>query len=69
MSELQSSGPKKLTRVRDNRMLFGVCGGLGRYLGVDPTLVRLGFVALSFFGGGGGLLYILLAIFVPEDQD
>jgi phage shock protein C len=47
-------------------MLAGVCGGLGRYLGIDSTFVRLFFVFLVFAGGGGILLYILLAILVPR---
>jgi phage shock protein C len=48
-------------------MLFGVCGGLGEYFDVDPTLMRLLFVALVVMGAGGGLLlYIAMVILVPE---
>ena len=58
---------KKLTRSKSNRMIAGVCAGLGEYLGIDPTVVRLIFV-LAFFGLHGGLLlaYLIMAIVVPE---
>jgi phage shock protein C len=50
-------------------MIAGVCGGLGAYLGVDPTWVRLFFVFLALFTNGVGLLlYIVLAIIVPEGE-
>ena len=58
---------KRLYRSREERMAFGVCGGLGEYFDVDPTLIRLVFVALIFLGVGSGLLlYIVMAIIVPE---
>jgi phage shock protein C len=48
-------------------MLFGVCGGLGEYLNVDPTVIRLIFV-LAFLPGGPGLIaYLALALLVPEE--
>ena len=58
---------KQLTRSKSNRMIAGVCAGLGEYLGIDPTVVRLIFV-LAFFGLHGGLLlaYLIMAIVVPE---
>ena len=40
---------KKLYRSTDNRIVAGVCGGLGEYFDVDPTLVRVAYVVLSFF--------------------
>jgi phage shock protein C len=58
---------KRLYRSRNNRMLFGVCGGLGEYLNVDPTVIRLIFV-LAFLPGGPGLIaYLALALLVPEE--
>ena len=60
---------KKLYKSRTNKMVAGVCGGIGEYFGVDPTLVRLGFVALSFLAGGGLLVYILAAIIIPTQAD
>jgi phage shock protein C len=48
-------------------MIAGVCGGLGEYFNIDPTLIRLLFVAAVFFGvGGGALAYLLMMILVPE---
>ncbi len=58
---------KKLYRSNTNKMVAGVCGGIGEYFSVDPTLVRLGFVALSFLAGGGLLVYILAAIIIPKE--
>jgi phage shock protein C len=59
----------KLVRTSDERMIGGVCGGLGRYLNVDPVLVRLVFVILTLSGGSGPLLYLLLLILMPLDSD
>lgn len=56
---------KKLYRSRDERMIWGVCGGLAKYFDVDPTLVRVLWVLLLFLGGWGILAYIILAIVVP----
>lgn len=58
---------KKLTRSTSNRMIAGVCAGLGGYLGIDPTVVRL-LVILAFFTGFGGiaLVYLIMALIVPE---
>ena len=58
---------KRLYRSRNNRMLFGVCGGLGEYLNADTPLIRLIFV-LAFLPGGPGLIaYLALALLVPEE--
>lgn len=57
---------KKLVRSQDDRMLFGVCGGLAEYLNIDPVLVRLFFVLLALSTGWGFIVYILLAILMPE---
>lgn len=58
---------KQLVRSTTNRMIAGVCAGLGDYLGIDPTIVRL-LTVLAFFTGFGGiaLVYIIMAIVVPE---
>lgn len=58
--------PKKLYRSLNDRMIAGVCGGLGKYFDVDPTLVRLAAVALVLAGGSGILGYILAWIIIPE---
>lgn len=57
----------RLTRSRTNRMLGGVCAGLGSYLGVDPTLVRLIFVVMALADGIAVLLYLVLWILVPVE--
>jgi phage shock protein C len=59
---------KKLYRSKDEQMLAGVCGGLAEYFGIDPTIVRLLFVAAVLMGMGGAVLvYILMMIIVPID--
>lgn len=57
---------KKLYRVREGKMLCGVCGGIAEYFGIDATLVRLGVVLLSCAGFSGVVAYIVAAIIVPE---
>ena len=59
--------PRRFLRSREDRVLSGVCGGLGAYFGIDAILVRLAVVALVFFGGAGVLLYAAAAIFVPAE--
>ncbi len=54
-----------LQRSRDDTMISGVCGGLGKYLGIDSTLVRVFFVILSLGNGIGVLVYFLFWIIVP----
>jgi phage shock protein C len=56
---------KRLVKSSDKK-LFGVCGGLGNYFDIDPTVVRIGFL-IAFFGFGTGLLiYLILAIAMPD---
>ena len=68
MSE-PSSGSKRLYRIRDGRIVAGVCAGLAAYFGIDPTLVRLGFVVLTVFGALGILLYLGAWLVIPEETD
>ena len=56
---------KKLTRSQTDKMIAGVCGGVAEYLEIDPTLVRLVFMLLFFFGGNGLLIYLILWILMP----
>ena len=58
---------KRLTRSRTNRMVAGVCGGLGEYFSLDPILFRILFIALIFAGGSGILIYIVLIFVIPEE--
>ena len=60
--------PRRLTRPRDDRMIGGVAAGLGRHLGLDPALVRIGFVLLALFGGSGIALYAILWLIVPAED-
>ena len=60
-----------LYRSRENRMLGGVCGGLGEYFDIDPTLVRLLFVFGAFLGIPGALvlIYLVMLILVPQEPE
>lgn len=61
------TAPKRLYRSRDDRKLGGVCGGLGAYLGIDPTLVRILTVASLFLPGPQLIAYLVAWIIVPEE--
>jgi phage shock protein PspC (stress-responsive transcriptional regulator) len=67
MTEPSSNGSKRLYRLRDGRVVAGVCAGLAAYFGIDPTLVRLAFALLTIFGGTGILLYLCAWIVIPEE--
>ncbi|MER7014833.1 PspC domain-containing protein [Saccharopolyspora sp. NPDC000359] len=59
---------RKFRRSRDERMIAGLCGGAAEALGLDPTLVRVGLIALTLFGFGSGfLLYLACWLVVPEE--
>jgi len=57
---------KKLFRSKKDRMIAGVCGGLGEYLDVDSTLVRLLWIFTIFFGGAGIFAYLIGLLIIPE---
>ncbi|GAA5262762.1 PspC domain-containing protein [Methanocalculus sp. MC3] len=60
---------KRLTRSKTNRLLAGVCGGIAEYYGWDPSLVRIGWIVLSFIPAFPGIiLYILALIIIPEED-
>jgi phage shock protein PspC (stress-responsive transcriptional regulator) len=59
---------KRLYRLRDNRMLGGVCTGLGEYFNLDPVLIRIVFIILALQGGAGVIAYIVLWIVVPYKE-
>lgn len=58
---------KRFLRSAKDKMIGGVCGGLGEYFKIDSNIVRLLFVAFTFLGGSGVLVYIILWIVVPEE--
>jgi phage shock protein C len=60
----------QLYRTREDKWVAGVLGGLGRYFGIEPTLLRLVFLALVLLGVGWPVIgYIVLAIFVPKEPE
>jgi phage shock protein C len=59
---------QRLSRSRENQMLGGVCAGLGKYLGIDATWVRIFFVLLAISNGLGGLVYLILWIVLPRED-
>ncbi len=58
--------PKRLFRSRANKVVGGVCGGLGDYFGIDPNVIRLISVLLVFFGGLSLWVYIIMWIVLPQ---
>ena len=59
---------KKLYRSKTNKMLAGVCGGLGEYTNLDPTIVRL-IAVLIGLSGAGLVAYLVCAVIIPEKPD
>lgn len=57
---------KKLYKVRQGKIICGVCGGVAQYFDVDPNVVRLGTVILGCCSGVGVVVYIVAAIILPE---
>lgn len=60
---------KKLLRSRSDRWVAGICGGIGDYFDVDPALVRLIYMLLTFFSAGfpGLMIYLVLWLVMPKD--
>jgi len=69
MTDSNGSGGKRLLRLRNGRMVAGVCAGLAVYFGVDVNLVRLGFGLLTVFYGLGVLLYLISWAILPEEGE
>ena len=57
---------KKLYKSNTNKVLDGVCGGIGEYFNIDPTLVRLAWVVFCALGGSGVLAYLIMALIIPR---
>jgi len=64
-----SSGGKRLLRIRQGRIVAGVCTGLGAYFRVDVNLVRLAFGVFTVFYGLGILLYLIAWLILPEEGE
>jgi phage shock protein C len=64
---MTDSTRKTLRRSRNNRVLLGICGGLGDFFGINPIWFRLGFIIAAIPGGLPGiLLYLLLWLIIPK---
>ena len=61
-------GERLLRRSTSDRVLAGVCGGLGRYLGVEPVLLRVAAVVLALANGLGLIAYVIAWIVIPEER-
>jgi phage shock protein C len=59
---------KKLYRSNTNKVIFGVCGGLGEYFDMDSNIFRLLFILLALTGGAGILIYLVFAIVIPAES-
>ena len=60
---------KRLYKSKRNRTLLGVCGGIGEYLDVDPTIIRILWVIFTFMGGAGILAYIVCALIMSNEPN
>ena len=60
---------KKLYKAKENVKIDGVCAGLAKYLGMDPTVIRVLWALLTLFGGSGLLAYIICAIIIPREPE
>ncbi|MEU8379460.1 PspC domain-containing protein [Streptosporangium sp. NPDC048865] len=68
MRENDFTGVKKLQRTRDGRIVAGVASGLGRYIGVDPNIIRAALAIATFFGGLGVAVYAIGWILLPDEN-
>ena len=59
---------KKLYKSNTNKMICGVCGGLGEFFGIDPTIIRLICAILGLMGGSGIVAYLLAAVIIPNSE-
>ena len=57
---------KRLYKSNSNKVIDGVCGGIGEYFNIDPTLVRLAWVVFCALGGSGLPAYIIMALLIPR---
>jgi phage shock protein C len=69
MNENNGSGGRRLLRLRDGRLVAGVCAGLAAYFKIDVNLVRLGFGIFTVFYGLGLLIYLIAWAVLPEEGD
>lgn len=60
---------KRLYKSNVNKKISGVCGGVGEYFDIDPTLIRLGWIIFCALGGSGIIAYIIAAIIMPRNPN
>jgi phage shock protein PspC (stress-responsive transcriptional regulator) len=64
------SSPRTLTRSRTDRMVGGISAGMARYLGLDPAVVRVGWVVTTLFTGGAAIIaYLAMLAIIPNDEE
>jgi phage shock protein C len=68
LHSMNTSSPKLLTRSSEDKMVSGVAGGLAHYFGIDPVIVRVGFVVATLMTGVAGLAYLAMMFVVPSDD-
>jgi len=68
-SKKMTQPARKLVRSRNDRIIAGVCSGLGEYFSIDPTLVRLLFVFTALLGGPGLIAYLIFWVVVPLEAE
>ncbi len=57
---------KKLYRSDENKIIFGICGGIGEYFDIDPVIIRLILIVLICLGFSGLIAYIIAAFVIPR---
>jgi len=65
---MENNTYRRLTRSTADRRIAGVCGGLSKYLNVDPNVIRILFLVALLFGGLGLWVYLIVWIVAPEDS-
>lgn len=60
---------QKFHKSKENKKIFGVCGGLAETLNCDPTLIRIIWACSFFIWGIGGIAYLLAALIMPYEED
>lgn len=66
--ENKTNPVRRLFRSTKDRVIFGVCGGLGEYFGIDSIIIRIIFILMTLGGGSGILVYLILAFLIPKDD-
>jgi phage shock protein C len=67
-NEAHQTSPRRLYRMKQNAVIAGVSAGLAEYFNIDPAIVRLIFVLATIFGGSGIIVYIILWIILPQEE-